>query len=86
MVNPSETTPQLQAAIKNFATNSVFYFVLPLDIDCLLVASTVDVNSFASSWKSFDETSEVSVVLKGTIMMCDDFGLIEFHRYVKCRR
>jgi hypothetical protein len=65
-VNPQDTSSQIQAAMKNLATNSVFYFVIPVEFESLFASgSALDVNSFASSWKSLDESAETSVVLKG---------------------
>lgn len=66
MANPQDTTLQVQAAIKNLANNTVFYFVIPIDFEVLLQQSPApDVNSFAGQWKSLDENSEASVVIKG---------------------
>ncbi len=66
MINVQDTSLQVQAAIKNMANNTVFYFVIPIDVEALLQsAPAIDVNTFAGSWKSLDENSEVSVVIKG---------------------
>ncbi|RYG63575.1 hypothetical protein EON64_15655 [archaeon] len=65
MLNSQDVSLNVQAAIKNAATNSVFYFVLPVDIEATLAsAQPVDVNAFAAAWKGLDEASEVSVVIK----------------------
>ena len=48
------------------ANNTVFYFVIPVDFEALLQSSAqVDVNTFAGQWKTLDESSETSVVIKG---------------------
>lgn len=65
MVNAQDTSLSVQAAIKNLATNAVFYFVIPVDLDALFQSgASLDVNSYASTWKSLDESSEVSIVIK----------------------
>lgn len=52
--------------MKNLSTNTVFYFVIPIDFETLLVSGAVmDVPGFAAAWKGLDETTEVSVVIKG---------------------
>lgn len=66
LLNAGDNSMQIQAAIKNIATNAVFYFVIPVDIEALLLSnSTMDVNTFASNWKALDESHDVSVVIKG---------------------
>lgn len=66
MVNAQDTSLNVQAAIKNLATNAVFYFVIPVDLDALFQSgASLDVNSYASTWKSMDESTEVSIVIKG---------------------
>lgn len=67
-LNPQEATLNIQAAMKNLQTNSVFYFLIPNTLETLLVPSApLDFNSFASSWKGLDNSLEVSVILKGKI-------------------
>jgi AP-1 complex subunit beta-1 len=67
LVNNQDGGQQIQAAMKNLATNSVFYFVVPVEFDIILSsdANGIDVNTFASQWKSSDESLESSVVIKG---------------------
>ncbi len=65
MINPADTSLQLQAAVKNVTANVVFYFVIPFDFDAVLTSNSIDVNGFASAWKSLDESNEASVVIKG---------------------
>jgi AP-1 complex subunit beta-1 len=65
MVNPADTAMTLQAAIKNITTNSVFYFVVPIEMDAVFSSgSAMDVTAFATTWKSMDESAETSVVIK----------------------
>ncbi len=66
-VNSQDGPLQLQAAMKNMSTNAVFYFVIPLDVSILLQDSPVDVPTFASQWKSLDESYDVHKVVKGEI-------------------
>jgi hypothetical protein len=65
MINPADASLQLQAAVKNVTANVVFYFVIPFDFDAVLTSNSIDVNGFASAWKSLDESNEASVVIKG---------------------
>lgn len=92
VVTPQMTTgqdgpSQIQVAIKNLATGSVFYFVVPLDLDVTLNSSHgLDVQTFVGQWKSLDDTHDVSVVIKDLPttdienvkrkMMMSDFGFI----------
>jgi hypothetical protein len=64
-INPQDSTFQLQAAVKNMATNAVFYFVVPLDATVLLQKGNPDVGAFANEWKALDESHEVSKLIKG---------------------
>jgi AP-1 complex subunit beta-1 len=64
MVNPQDSTLNVQAAVKNVATNAVFYFVIPVAMEVLFRNSGApDVQSFAGAWKAFDESLEVSLVV-----------------------
>jgi hypothetical protein len=65
-VNPQESTLSIQAAIKNLATNSVFYFTIPVALECLFApGSSMDLNSFVAAWKGVDESQEASAVVNG---------------------
>ena len=64
-VNNQDVSFQLQAAVKNIATNAVFYFVIPLDAVVMLVNSSIDVGAFAAEWKTLDESHDVSKLVKG---------------------
>lgn len=68
MVNPSDATSQIQIAMKNVANNFVFYFSISIDFDSILLDGVaLDVNSFASAWKSLNEAGESSAVVKGKL-------------------
>jgi hypothetical protein len=57
----------IQAAIKNLATNAVFYFAIPVSMEAVFTAGgAMDVNSLAAAWKSIEESNEVSAVVNGT--------------------
>jgi hypothetical protein len=64
MVNPSETNLVVQAAVKNTATNTVFFFNIPVALETLMVPGIVmEVQALAAAWRSIDETQEVSQVV-----------------------
>jgi len=64
MVNPSEASLKLQAAIKNPVTNAVFYFTIPINMECLMAQTpAMDINTLVAQWKSIDDSLEVSVVV-----------------------
>lgn len=69
MLNATDSTLNLQTAVKNIATNAVFYFTIPIAFDAVLVSGNViDVNTLASMWKSMDDTMEVSQLVNGKFM------------------
>lgn len=64
LLNAQDASANLQAAIKNLTTNSVFYFTVPIAVEALLVAGGgMDVNALVSTWKSIDDSLEVSAVV-----------------------
>lgn len=64
MYNPQDTTGAVQAAIKNMATNAVFYFSVPIAMECCFTASpAMDVQSLVGAWKGMDESMEVSALV-----------------------
>lgn len=65
MVNPSSPQPlQLQAAIKNIATNHVFYFMVPFQLEAVFTADgAMDVNSLVAAWRAIDESLEATQVV-----------------------
>ena len=66
MVNPSETNLSVQAAVKNTATNAVFFFNIPVAMEGLMVPGIVmEVQALAAAWRSIDDSQEVSQVVNG---------------------
>lgn len=65
MINPQDSSLNIQTAIKNMATEAVFYFTIPVSMDVLFtsVGSAMDVNAFATNWKSMDESLASSVIV-----------------------
>ena len=67
MVNPENPSLNLQVAIKNTATNTVFYFTAPIAMEALMASTpAMDTQALAGAWKSLDDSMEVSVVVNGT--------------------
>lgn len=65
MLNPAEVSLVVQAAIKNNATGSVFYFRIPVALEALFApGATMDVNALVSAWKSMDDSLEVTAVVQ----------------------
>uniref|UniRef100_A0A7S2EUN0 Beta-adaptin appendage C-terminal subdomain domain-containing protein n=1 Tax=Trieres chinensis TaxID=1514140 RepID=A0A7S2EUN0_TRICV len=53
-------TPQIQVAIKNMATGSVFYFAVNFNLDALFAADgALDRAAFIDAWKSIDDRKEL---------------------------
>lgn len=63
LLNAADTSLSLQAAIKNLATNAVFYFAIPIAMECLFQNVPMEVSALAGAWKSIDESLEVSQVV-----------------------
>jgi hypothetical protein len=66
MLNPQDVSLNIQTAIKNMATEAVFYFTIPVAMEVLFVSgggNNMDVNAFATSWKGMDESLACSVVV-----------------------
>ncbi len=56
----------MQAAVKNIATNAVFYFSIPVALEALMAPGIVmDVNALAAAWRSIDDSLEASQVVNG---------------------
>lgn len=52
--------PQVQVAIKNMATGTVFYFAANFNLDALFSADgTMERSTFIESWKSIDDRNEL---------------------------
>ena len=66
MYNPQDTSGAVQAAIKNLASSTVFYFVIPVNLEaCLGSAPTMEVQALAAAWKGIEESQEVSALVNG---------------------
>ena len=63
MVNPTDTTLNLQAAIKNLASGNVFYFVIPVSLEATFVGGGCELGAFASMWKGIDDSQQAEIVL-----------------------
>ncbi|KAJ1440491.1 adaptin N terminal region-domain-containing protein [Ochromonadaceae sp. CCMP2298] len=63
MHNPQDASGGIQAAIKNAATGTVFYFTLPIALEsCLAPGAGMEVGAFGGAWKGMDESMEVSAL------------------------
>ena len=64
MMGTTDPSP-IQVAIKNMTTNAVFYFNVPILLEALFVSGGVpmEVQDLVSTWKSMDESSEVSMIV-----------------------
>jgi AP-1 complex subunit beta-1 len=53
-------SPQIQVAIKNMATGSVFYFAVNFNLEALFTADgTMERSTFIEAWKSIDDRNEL---------------------------
>ena len=65
-LNAQEPTLNLQAAMKNLHSNAVFYFLIPNTLDTLLIPSApLEITSLVATWKSIEESQEVSALVSG---------------------
>jgi hypothetical protein len=72
MYNPQDASGVIQAAIKNLASNNVFYFSIPVSLEVVFAAgATMDVAALATAWKSIEESQEASVLVNGTFLNCE---------------
>ena len=56
----AQASPQVQVAIKNMQTGTVFYFAVNLNLEALFSADgTMDRAAFIESWKSIDDRNEL---------------------------
>jgi len=65
MVAPGEPNANLQVAIKNMHSGSVFYFQYAYPLFALLKPSPLDANSFKAKWQSTDKATESSATASG---------------------
>jgi hypothetical protein len=67
MYNPQDSSGVIQAAIKNLASNNVFYFSIPVSLEVVFAAgATMEVAALATAWKGIEESQEASVLVNGT--------------------
>jgi len=61
MYNPQDTTGNIQAAIKNTATNHVFYFSIPISMEVAFASGAgMEVQALVTAWKGIDDSMDVS--------------------------
>jgi AP-1 complex subunit beta-1 len=60
-VQPGQpASPQIQVAIKNMHSGSVFYFAVGLNLECLFTSDgAMERSAFIESWKSIDDRNEL---------------------------
>lgn len=64
MHNPADVSGGIQAAIKNLASNNVFYFSIPVSLEVVFAAgAAMDVAALAAAWKGIEESLEVSTLV-----------------------
>lgn len=77
MLNPADPALKIQAAIKNTATNAVFYFTIPVNLEYLMGQTPpMDVQALVAAWKSIDDSLEVSAVVNSKFF--DSFSIPDF--------
>eukprot|EP01084_Bolivina_argentea_P228949 386552_1 len=65
MVSGGDPNANLQVAIKNMHSNSVFYFQMSYPLFVLFKASPLNPDSFKAKWQSTDKSTEASVTAQG---------------------
>ncbi len=60
-INPGQpASPQVQIAIKNMATNNIFYFAVNFNVEAFLSPDgAMDRTSFIDTWKNIDDQNEL---------------------------
>jgi hypothetical protein len=75
MYNPADTSGGIQAAIKNLASNNVFYFNIPISMEVVFTPGpAMDVQALANGWKSIEESQEASVLVNSTWRLAHHFA------------
>jgi len=64
MVRRGAPSLDIQAALKNMATQSVVYFTLKLDLSAIFAPRPMDRDTFISTWKQIPDTSELSSMVQ----------------------
>lgn len=65
MVAPGEPNNNLQVAVKNMHSNSVFYFQMTYQLFVLFKPSPLNPDSFKAKWQATDKATEASVTSQG---------------------
>ena len=66
MYNAQDTSGGIQAAIKNLASNNVFYFNIPISLEVVFAAGAVmEVQALVAAWKGIEDSMEVSTLVNG---------------------
>ena len=66
MHNPADTSGGIQAAIKNLASNNVFYFSIPVSLEVVFAPGAgMEVQALASAWTGIEDALEVSTLVNG---------------------
>lgn len=61
MYNPQDSTGAIQAAIKNLASNTVFYFTIPVPMEAVFAPGAgMEVQALVAAWKAIEDSMEVS--------------------------
>ena len=69
MHNPADVSGGIQAAIKNLASNNVFYFNIPVSLEVVFAAgASMEVGALAAAWKGIEESLEVSTLVNGEFL------------------
>jgi len=64
MLNPADASLNLQVAVKNTATNAVFYFAIPVSMEALMTPNaTMEVAALGNAWKGLDDANAASQVV-----------------------
>mmetsp|Transcript_9414 Transcript_9414/g.27659 ORF Transcript_9414/g.27659 Transcript_9414/m.27659 type:complete len:889 (-) Transcript_9414:293-2959(-) len=63
MVRRATPTLDIQAALKNMASNAVVYFTLKLDLSAIFAPRPMDRDTFIATWKKIPDTAETSAMV-----------------------
>ncbi len=75
MHNPADVSGGIQAAIKNLASNNVFYFNIPVSLEVVFAAgAAMEVGALAAAWKGIEESLEVSTLVNGEYIFHSSHG------------
>ncbi len=84
-LNAAESSLTVQAAVKNLATNAVFYFSIPIALESLFVpVPPMDLAALVAAWKGVDEALEVSSIVNGTSSLSRQVIYLTFSMLLDC--